>query len=67
MIFFFATCDDYIAAAVRECQQQHLDFYVFNKRIRNDPARQMSMFYQHESMSNNNFIVKITRNAIYFQ
>lgn len=44
-----------------------MDFDVFNKRVQNDPARQMSMFYQRESMSNNNTIVKITRNAISFQ
>lgn len=64
-MIFFASRDDYIAAAVRECQ--HMVFDVFNKRIQIDPARQMSVFYQHESMSNNNFIVNIARNAIPFQ
>lgn len=62
MLIFFATRDDFIAAAVREGELR-----LFNKRIQNDPARQMSVFYQHESMSNNNFIAKITRNASSFQ
>lgn len=61
---FYATRDYYIAAE-HEYESQHAGVYLTS--VRNDPARQMRMFYQHESMSNDNFIVKITRNAISFQ